>query len=316
MIDVRLRISTSVVLVLLPVVLSFPTQPTFVLYPASSLIPHPPQSSLKRTKPTLAPASREFRRSALAAIDDEAPPSSLTNNLDDDDDNEWDYEEYEDLAEADFYNSEWKVGTVMDGDPENPNKKEEIIETWCRLLVEEVDQGIGKRQVQRCIWGDGERGKWNFDRASQFLSLTKDSYGGWLGKKIWAGTVTDFYYLQGSVRGWSPISPASVVGQWQAKRLGVDKGEAGTAPWFQVDEEEVDDGEKEDARLFETPMVVDEAQMLADSIQENATVENEPDNSVPSLEDEGEDEDKQEEIETPWFADAKDSTSESDNVTE
>ena len=42
--------------------------------------------------------------------------------------------------------------------------------------------------------------------------------------------------MEGYVRGWSPISPASVVGQWQAKRLGVDKNEAGIAPWFKEEE--------------------------------------------------------------------------------
>ena len=45
------------------------------------------------------------------------------------------------------------------------------------------------------------------------------------------------------MRGWSPISPASVIGQWQAVRLGVVEGdrvskdERGEAPWFAIEEE-------------------------------------------------------------------------------
>ena len=80
--------------------------------------------------------------------------------------------------------------------------------------------------------------------ASQFFTISKETFGGWLGKKIWAGPAEDFYYLQGTVRGWNPLSPASVRGVWQMKRLGCDKDEMGTAPWFEVEEEE---GEEEAA---------------------------------------------------------------------
>lgn len=92
------------------------------------------------------------------------------------------------------------------------------------------------------IWGDGAKGKWTIDVPSQFFSISKESFGGWLGKKIWAGTIEDFYYLEGTVRGWGPISPASVVGQWQGVRLGVVNGERvtaeerGVAPWFAMDD--------------------------------------------------------------------------------
>jgi hypothetical protein len=150
-----------------------------------------------------------------------APLAESTNG--DDDDDEWEYEEFENLAESDFYGSEWKVGTVMDN-------KGKIEETWCRLVVQDGEF--------IAVWGDGGKGKWNFDTASQFLSMTKDTFGGWLGKQLWAGNVDDFYYLSGTVRGWSPISPANVVGQWQAIRLGIEKDEAGVAPWFEEDEEE------------------------------------------------------------------------------
>mmetsp|Transcript_4777 Transcript_4777/g.9121 ORF Transcript_4777/g.9121 Transcript_4777/m.9121 type:complete len:262 (+) Transcript_4777:78-863(+) len=138
---------------------------------------------------------------------------------------EWEYEEYEKLAESDFYGSEWKVGTLMEG-----SKK--IDETWCRCAVKD-GQFIA-------IWGDGSDGRWNFDASSQFFSITKESFGGWLGKKIWAGTVDDYYYMEGTVRGWSPVQPASVIGQWQMKRLGVDPEEAGVAPWFERDDDDDD----------------------------------------------------------------------------
>ncbi len=51
-------------------------------------------------------------------------------------------------------------------------------------------------------------------------------------------TNKDYYYLEGTKRGWSPISPASVVEQWQKVRLGVvnevrvGNEERGEASWF------------------------------------------------------------------------------------
>jgi hypothetical protein len=151
----------------------------------------------------------------------------------DDNDDEWEYLEYEDLQESDFVKSEWLVGTNFDS---NPNK---IVETWARCaIVNEKDD----KQKQLCIWGDGNQGTWSFDRASQYFSLSKEYL--W-GKTIWAGSVQDYYFLQGTVRGWTYFSAAQVVGQWQAKRLGVDPEEAGTAPWF-VEEEEDDDDNDDD----------------------------------------------------------------------
>lgn len=165
-------------------------------------------------------------------IDSSALKSQDEDNEEDDD--EYEYEEYESLTEADFYNSEWKIGTLWDN-------SDNIEETWFRCVVKESDFGavefIG-------IWGDGSKGKWNFDASTQFFSISKDSYGGWLGKQIWAGSVDDYYYMQGTIRGWNPISPASVLGQWQAKRLGVDREEAGIAPWFEMKNDETVDSDE------------------------------------------------------------------------
>jgi hypothetical protein len=141
-----------------------------------------------------------------------------------DDDDEYEYVEYEILKEEDFRKSEWLVGTNWD------SRSNEIVETWVRLAVDDKGQNIA-------VWGDDSKGKWSLDVASQFLSISKENL--LLGKKIWACTTDDYYYLQGTVRGWSFFQAASVLGQWQAKRLGVvDSEEAGTPPWFQAEEKE------------------------------------------------------------------------------
>ena len=157
---------------------------------------------------------------------------SLAPAQDEDDDEEWVYEEYTDLTEADFYNSEWKIGIVW-------NDNEEVIkETWVRLIVDDNGGGPGSTPTNVAIWGDGGKGKWSLDVANQFFSISKESFGEWFGKRIFAGNADDYYYLQGTVRGWSPVQSASVLGQWQMKRLGVDREEAGIAPWFQEDEDD------------------------------------------------------------------------------
>ena len=141
---------------------------------------------------------------------------------DDDDDDEYEYVEYDILTEPEFVGSEWLVGTVME------SKANKISETWARLAVDKDGKNVA-------IWGDNSEGTWNFDVANQFLSFSKENP---VGKKIWAGIVDDFYFAQGTVRGWSFFSAAAILGQWQAKRLGVDPDEAGVAPWFQEDEED------------------------------------------------------------------------------
>jgi len=153
---------------------------------------------------------------------------------DEDDEMEWIEEEFELLAESDFYNTEWKIGTIMEN---KPREASSIDTTWVRLVT--TENGDNK-----AIWGDNSQGKWTIDVPSQFFSISKETFGGWFGKQIWAGTVDDFYYLDGTVRGWSPISPASVEGQWQGVRLGVVEGdrvsveERGEAPWFTAAESE------------------------------------------------------------------------------
>jgi hypothetical protein len=182
-----------------------------------------------------------------------ASPQQEQESENNNDDEEWEYLEYEDLQESDFIGSEWLVGTNFDGRPDR------IQETWARCVM--LSDG---RQQQPCIWGDGSRGSWSFDRASQYFSMSKEYP--W-GKTIWAGSVDDYYFVQGTVRGWTYFSAAQVVGQWQAKRLGVDPEEAGTAPWFEQDEDENDDSaekqkekssqnEEQEAQLVESEKLV------------------------------------------------------------
>merc|ERR1719444_784456 len=83
------------------------------------------------------------------------------------DDDEWEYEEFEILVNEDFYGSEWKVGTLK-------KDKDKIDETWVRLL-QDGDQAI---------WGDGAKGKWKLDVPNQFLTVSKETIGGWGGKKV------------------------------------------------------------------------------------------------------------------------------------
>ena len=142
----------------------------------------------------------------------------------DTDDDEYEYLEFDNLTEQEFIASEWLVGTNWD---RSPNK---IDETWARLIVD----ADGKNVV---VWGDESKGTWALDVATQFLSLSKENI--LAGKQIWACTVNDYYYLQGTVRGWTYWSAAAVIGQWQARRLGVDREEAGTPPWFEDVEDDM-----------------------------------------------------------------------------
>ena len=140
--------------------------------------------------------------------------------------------------------SEWKIGIVW-------NDNEDVIkETWVRLIVDDNGGGPGSTPTNVAIWGDGGKGKWSVDVPNQFFSISKESFGGWFGKRIFAGNADDYYYLQGTVRGWSPIQSASVLGQWQMKRLGVDREEAGIAPWFQEDDDDEEEASS-DANMLE-----------------------------------------------------------------
>lgn len=156
-------------------------------------------------------------------------------DIEEEEEEEWEEVEIENLSEQDFYNSEWLIGTVY-------NDKDKIEETWVRLTI---DPDSTKNIA---TWGDGASGSWSVDVPSQFISMTKETFGGWGGKKLWAGVMNDYYYLDGTVRGWGFFRPASILGQWQMKRLGVSDEERGAAPWFEEgwNDDDDDDYEGED----------------------------------------------------------------------
>ncbi|GAX24158.1 hypothetical protein FisN_4Lh241 [Fistulifera solaris] len=155
--------------------------------------------------------------------------TAVSENSSGDDDDDYEYIEIERLTESDFAGSEWLVGTNWD------NNRDKIEETWLRCAVDQDGNNVA-------IWGDDSKGKWSIDIASGFFSASKESLI--MGKKIWATTADDYYYMQGTVRGWSFVSAANVMGQWQARRLGVDKDEAGVPPWFEESSKESDESEK------------------------------------------------------------------------
>lgn len=169
---------------------------------------------------------RHFPRSTLShQLSVAATSDALSNTSEDEDDEDYEYVEYDILTEPEFMGSEWLVGTVMDGN------SDKIVETWVRLATDKDGKNVA-------IWGDNSQGIWAFDVANQFLSFSKEQL--W-GKDIWAGVVDDYYYTQGTVRGWNFFSAAAVRGQWQARRLGVDPNEAGVAPWFEKEDDGDDD---------------------------------------------------------------------------
>ena len=144
---------------------------------------------------------------------------------------EWEYVEFDRLTESDLVNSEWLVGTCWDSRPNS------IDETWCRLITKDGGRGSGIQNV--AIWGDNSQGKWSLDVATQYVTISKTRP--W-GKQIWACLVDDYYYMRGTVRGWSFWTAAAVDAQWQARRLGIDPEEAGEAPWFAESTEDEEKG--------------------------------------------------------------------------
>eukprot|EP00586_Coscinodiscus_wailesii_P012032 CAMPEP_0172497474 /NCGR_PEP_ID=MMETSP1066-20121228/100539_1 /TAXON_ID=671091 /ORGANISM="Coscinodiscus wailesii, Strain CCMP2513" /LENGTH=161 /DNA_ID=CAMNT_0013270279 /DNA_START=137 /DNA_END=619 /DNA_ORIENTATION=+ len=142
--------------------------------PSAAFTIFPTQSRHRLTSP-----SRILHATENTAAD---PPSSLSSSStppppspeDDDDDDGYEEVELEYLTENDFYNSEWKIGTVW-----NKNARSQIEETWVRLISREDGTNVA-------VWGDGAKGTWVVDVPSQFFSISKETFGGWGGKKIWA----------------------------------------------------------------------------------------------------------------------------------
>ncbi len=154
-------------------------------------------------------------------------PTTTDDSKNNNNNNDWEYVEFDRLTESDLAGSEWLIGTCWD------NRPAAIDETWCRLITN------GKDGTNVAVWGDNAQGKWSLDVATQYVTVSKTRP--W-GKQIWACLVEDYYYMRGTVRGWSFWTAAAVEGQWQARRLGVDPEEAGVAPWFANDGDEESEG--------------------------------------------------------------------------
>lgn len=139
-----------------------------------------------------------------------------------------DYEtvEYDFLTEEEFKDSEWLVSTAR-YNATGGIYDDGITETKVRLETNAKGKMVAR-------WADKAQGDWYFDRARQYLCISKEN---WVSRTLWVCTVEDYYYLEGPVQGWTLWSPASVLGQWQAIRLGIDEKDAGPAPWFQEDTE-------------------------------------------------------------------------------
>ena len=115
-------------------------------------------------------------------------------------------------APADFVGSEWKLGVLWRGD-------DKIEVTWARCLAD------GSAE-----FGWGTRGSWRLDEG-RFLTFAREFPLGWNGKRLFSAKVGDDPdFVEGIVRGWKPFESASVMGQWQAIRLGVER--KGVAPWW------------------------------------------------------------------------------------
>jgi len=120
--------------------------------------------------------------------------------------------------EADFVGSEWKIGVLW-------RDKEKIDVTWVRC-----------KEDGNSEWGWGANGKWRLEDGS-FLTFTRDFPLGWNGKRLFSARVgADGNFVEGVVRGWKPFESATIMGQWQAIRLGVEG--RGAAPWFEDEEGE------------------------------------------------------------------------------
>ena len=106
--------------------------------------------------------------------------------------------------EADFVGSEWKIGVLW-------RDKEKIDVTWVRC-----------KEDGNSEWGWGANGKWRLEDGS-FLTFTRDFPLGWNGKRLFSARVgADGNFVEGVVRGWKPFESATIMGEWQAIRLGVE----------------------------------------------------------------------------------------------
>lgn len=134
------------------------------------------------------------------------------------DGNEYEYIEYDELTEKQFMGSVWLVGT-NEADNEG-NVTDKVTETKLFLTTDDQDKKVA-------MWGDCSKGKWYIDNGN-FLASKESLFG----RRYWTCYADDFYFMEGTIQGWSLISPAMKLGMFQAIRLDVDKEVMGEAPWI------------------------------------------------------------------------------------
>mmetsp|Transcript_30497 Transcript_30497/g.68390 ORF Transcript_30497/g.68390 Transcript_30497/m.68390 type:complete len:316 (+) Transcript_30497:61-1008(+) len=117
-------------------------------------------------------------------------------------------------SKEDFIKTEWKIAIQWED-----SKK--ITETWIRFVDDfELE------------WGLNAKGSWGLE--GQYLTFSRDFSFGWGGKRIYGAKLTrkqNEVYIDGIVRGWTPLMPANNLGQFQAMRLGVDRAPFGAPYW-------------------------------------------------------------------------------------
>lgn len=139
-------------------------------------------------------------------------------------------------AVQDFVGSEWKIGVVW-------GESERVDVSWFRLKGDGVSE-----------WGFnvGGRGRWKLDEG-KYVTVSQDYLLGWNGKRLWTAKICDDpNYLEGIIRGWKPWEPASIMGRWEAIRLGVDR--PNPPPWHDLEtrlQAELDADEKEEGEQKE-----------------------------------------------------------------
>lgn len=147
-------------------------------------------------------------------------------------------------GESDFNGSEWKIGILWNG-------KKKIDVSWIRC-----------KPMNELQWGFGAEGKWRLEDGT-FVTFTRDFFLGWHGRRLFSAKIgEDSNYLEGVVRGWKPWDSATVMGQWEAIRLGVDRPEE--APWTNLEEQ------LEDRRLQEEAFARELADAAAEQSQADA----------------------------------------------
>lgn len=141
---------------------------------------------------------------------------------------------------GDFADSEWKIGVQW-----RDTKKIDV--SWFRVKTNGSSQ-----------WGFniGSSGQWKLDDGL-FITISQDFFLGWNGKRLYSARIGDDpNYLEGIIRGWKPWEPASVMGRWQAIRLGVKR--PNPPPWNDLEERLKREAEAEAAEEERSELAGDE----------------------------------------------------------